>query len=515
MQLGAQAVGLGEPVNRRLAEIRGRTEELRGPDAGFDWARLAGAMSNPAAIMALSKVPAAVSAAERIVQGAGVGFVAGGLATGTPEEKALQAGTGAVVGAAIPGAWEGAKAVGRGVRNVVQPSLGRAGADRAAGRLANAAAGDRQADVLAALKAPQQLVPGSIPTAGQAAASANSAEFSALQKVIQERAPSQYYGPKGIEGQQNAARLAAVREVGQTPEALAAAEGARAAAAKLNYGDAYKKAVNADPKLLSLSENPYFKEALPDAVKLAEANGINPKSGLTQFLHYVKISLDKQLRKTGDAALDNTEKMAVTNLQKQLVGWMGSKNPSYENARAEFAKASRPINQMQIGQYLEDKLIPALSEETRQRAAVYANALREAPQTIKRATGAPRGTLEQLLEPKQVQALSGVKADLARAATMDDLAAKGMPAARERIGQVVPEVPPTGMFSPILSVTRGLYNRATGKATDKILDDLTILMQNPKALAKVMENAKPIERRAMMDSLMKYQAYVAGSQTQP
>lgn len=517
-QLGANLVGLGDSSNARVADISKRTEQLRGPDAGYDWAGLAGAVSNPAAIMALSKIPMAVSAATRILQGAGVGAVTGALSPVEEEgsfvgDKATQIGIGGLAGAAIPAGWEATKGVGRAARNIIQPYLGKAGADAAAGRLANAAAGDKAPEVINALQNPQQFIPGSVPIAGQAAAQTNSAEFAALQKIAADRAPSAYYGPKGIEGQQNAARLAAVRTVAQTPEALAAAEGARSAAAKVNYGTAYQQAVKADPKLIAISENPYFKDALPDAVKLAEANGINPKSGLTQFLHYVKISLDKQLNKTGDAALDTTEKAAVTRLQKELIGWMGGKNPSYESARAAFAEASKPINQMKIGQYLEDKLIPALSEETKQRASVYANALREAPQTIKKATGSPRfNELEKVMEPSQVATLRGVQKDLARDATAQELARKGMPAAQERIGQAIPEAPPSGMFSPIISVTRGLYNRATGKATEKIMDDLAILMQNPKQLAKVMENAKPAERSAIMDALMKYQAFAAGNQ---
>ena len=520
MQLGANLVGAGDAVNPRISEIAKRTESLRGPDAGYDWAGLVGELANPAVIMALSKIPTAVTAAQRILQGAAVGGATGAMSPVTEEgnyalNKGTQIGVGTMAGAAIPGAWEGAQAVGRGVRNVVQPYLGQAGADAAAGRLANAAAGSHADEIINLLKNPQQLVPGSNPTAGQAAVPANSAEFSALQKAASERLPSSYYGPKGIEGEQNAARLAAVRTVGQTPKDLADAEAARTAAAKVNYGTAYAQAVKADPKLLALSENPYFKEALPDAVRLAEANGVNPKGQLTHFLHYVKISLDKQLNKTGDAALDTTEKAAVTRLQKDLIGWMGETNPSYEAARAAFAQASKPINQMKIGQYLEDKLIPALSEETKQRAASYANALREAPQTIKRATGSPRfDDLSKVMEPGQMQTLTGVQQDLARDATMQGLASKGMKAAQERIGNVTPEAPPTGMFSPILSVTRGAYNRLTGKASDKIMDDLAILMQNPKQLAKVMEGSKPAERRAFMDAMMKYQAYAASAAQQ-
>lgn len=511
-QVALNAVGQGEGINRAMTDLKASTDKAREyvGSRGVDLADMAG--QGAALALPVSRMASAATTAGRIGQGMLVGGATGATAPVEAPgnywgQKAAQTGAGIAVGGLAPGAWELSKALGRGVRNVAQPYLGEWGADQAAGRLANTAAGDLAPQVRGALASPQTIVPGSNPTAGQAASGTNSAEFAALQNLAAERAPSVYSGPGGIEGAQNQARIAALRSVGKTPADLATAEGQRAGDAAANYGAAYQQQIKADPALLKMSDNPYFKDAVGDASKLAAANGVDPKTNLTQFLHYVKISLDKQLSRTGDTALASTEKNAVQSLKKELTDWIGTKNPAYETARSEFAAASKPINQMEVGQYLEGKLVPAISDDAKQRAAAYAQALRDAPGTIKRATGQPRfDSMGQMMDPTQLQTLRGVKADLERDALTQALSQKGMAAARERIGQAIPEAPPSGMFSPLISVARGAYNRLSGNATDKILDDLAVRMQNPQQMARIMESAKPFERKALVDALMRVQA---------
>mgnify|MGYP001597964977 CR=1 FL=1 len=159
-----------------------------------------------------------------------------------------------------------------------------------------------------------------------------------------------------------------------------------------------------------------------------------------------------------------------------------------------YSDMSKPIEQMKAGQMLESKLLAPLSEDSAQRAHVYANALRE------------QGDLSQIFTPRQSHTLESLREELARDAMVKELAKRGMPSARERIGQALPEAPPTGMFSPIISVARGAYNRLAGNATDKIMTDLSSLMQNPQEMARVMQSAKPFERQALVDALMKYQS---------
>ena len=67
-----------------------------------------------------------------------------------------------------------------------------------------------------------------------------------------------------------------------------------------------------------------------------------------------------------------------------------------------------------------------------------------------------------------------------------------MTSASERIGAAVPELAPTGFFDPKISFTRGLYNRLTGQATNRILDNLAKNMDNPQRMAEIMKDPETL-----------------------
>ena len=168
---------------------------------------------------------------------------------------------------------------------------------------------------------------------------------------------------------------------------------------------------------------------------------------------------------------------------------------------------------MEVGQYLESKLTPPM--DVGERAASFAQAVKDAPTTIKRATGQPRfNELGQVLDPRQMQVVDALMSDLKNNAEFANLANKGAQSARERMGQVIPTVPPTGMFSPILSVARGLVNRFEGKATGKIMENLAGKMDNPAEIARLMRNATPAQRQ-VINSIMAQRALQAAGTTVP
>ena len=543
-QLGLNAIGQGEGINRSMADLAASTGKAREyvGSTGLDLADMTGqgaAMAVPAGMVG----PAATTTG-RIGQGMLFGGAAGAAETvSNPDDywgqKGAQIGLGTLAGGLVPGLWEGGKAVGRGVRNVAQPYMGQWGADKAAGRLADQIAGDKSDEIINLMRQSQPIVPGSNPTAGQAAVPANRAEFNALQKIASEKAPSDYVGPLGIEGQQNAARLAAVRTVGRTPTELSAAQSARAADAKVNYETAGKILVEADGNLNQLLKRPSMDKVLTRAKELAAerdrpfmigqdvpeqtisgrivGESGSPLSSYTvaaqkakfpvESLHDVKMAMDDLIKNPERFGIGAAEAKAIQGTQRQFVTWLGKKAEPYEFARSQYAAASKPINQMQIGQYLENKLTPALSEDAKQRAATFSQALRDAPGTLKRATGEQRyDSMGQIMRPDQLETFRNVQSDLARGATDTELARGGNKAAMEIIDKNVGKAPPSGMFSPVISVARGAYNRIAGGASEKTLQDLATIMQDPKKMADVMQKAKPYEREQIIDILMRMQA---------
>jgi hypothetical protein len=502
--------GDSNPVTSRLRQLQ--EMQKAGGHEGWDIAGGVGQVIGPMGVA--GKIPQAASLAGKIAQGAGIG--AGTAMTQPVMEgdvfgaKPGQAVSGGVIGGAIPPLVAG---VGKGistVRNIADPFLP-GGAERVAGRIANAAAGDKQPQIVAELLRNRQMVPGSQATAGEVAAPAGSAEFSGLQRIMESIRPSQYVERANA---QDAARVAAVRSVGKDKAALEAAEGVRSGHAATNYAQAYEQAIKDDPQLAVLSGNKFFQEAMPVAKKIAETEGVNPKTDLTRFLHIVKESLDDKLNKSGETSLGAHEKRSVQMVKDRLVEWIAKKNPAYDKARDTFAKDSVPINQMEVGQFLENKLVSPV-EGAGQRAYQYSQALREAPRTLKQSTGFKgHEELSDVLTKPQESVVRGVAGDLSRGAQHEQLASAGTKRASDIIAETLPALPASGMFSPAYSVARAISKQLAGRASERAINLLAERMKDPAELAKVMNQLPPAQRAQVMQEIIQNFGAVSGGAAQ-
>lgn len=272
-----------------------------------------------------------------------------------------------------------------------------------------------------------------------------------------------------------------------------------------------------DKSLNSMLSRPSMKAAVEDAMLSAREKGVYfPKSKGEKFtvenLQRIKESLDAGIlaaKKSADAG--NRPKLSpseLTETRNTFVKWLSEKSPAWRDARLQYAEMSRPINQMQIGQFLENKLVPALNDQganAAQRGATYAQALRDAPGTIKRSTGSQRyNDIAEILNPQQMGAVRGVGESLGRSASYEQLARQGMPAARDLVGQIMPKAPAVGMFNPNYSVLKSVSNRLAGKAEGKSLDRLAELMQDPKKLGELMNSMPIAERSALIQAIREY-----------
>ena len=473
-------IGMGEPAGDVMFPKAGD------PESGW---KIAGQLADPVAWAIGGGVPAASAkvlqklitlgpAAQKVAttlasnwmsRAAGravVGGVTGGTIGALSDEGNAE--TGAMIGGAanvlVPPAVSGVMRGAGALKNAVYPS---------AGGLAVRAAGDKADDVIAALQNARSGVSGLELTPGQAAVPANSAEFSALQKLAQSKDPSRFYGQQGVQGQQEAARRAAVQTIGKTPQDLAAAEASRSAASRANYTLAYQQAVKGDPELMRLASNPFFRDELPEAMRLAQANGINPKQNLTQFLQFVKEGIDAKIQgatKPDAPALSKATKAALTDAKNKLVTWLGKKNPSYDFARTEHARLSTPIDQMKLGQEIEGALRAPVTDA--ERVASFGAAVRKAETKISKATGQPRAAA---LTPGQHRTIEAIEENLKLDADFKKLASAGASNLENRIG--APTAPPTGIFQPMLSAMRSWLNALLGSGHEKALHRLAPLME--------------------------------------
>ena len=594
-------LGIKNPINERIAAIEERTNQLRGPNAGFDWARLAGNVLSPAALMAAAKVPLAATRMGKVGQGVGIGAVGGLTAPVTDggenfaSSKALQTAGGMALGGAIPALAPLVTApIKAGYHALVEPWLQPAAIK---GRAFLEAAGDKADDIIRLLRENKQLVSGSKPTAGEAAADAGSTTFSALQKQAADIAPDPYYA-RGAE--QNAARIAGIRTVGRDRAALSAAEKVRAENASEGYGAvrddlidprstaqimddaitarsadasrsvadvrrlsgaqeaAERQAQNytpvegmpriagrysyadelggiaerkaseaADASLRSGAEKRYLQSfndimkesgaldnvsfgafvnrpSVQNAIKSAiegakETGGYFPKPG-EKFsvgnLQRIKASISDAVSKPEiGGGLAATERAEITKTLDKFVKWLSMKSPGWAEARMQYATDSRPINQMKVGQFLEEKLVPALSDDAKQRSTVYAQALRDAPGTIKRATGAPRyDELTEVLTPAQLSVVNGIRDDLARGAKFEDLARKGAKAAPD-ISAASGDHKITGMFDRTITIANAIIGRLEGKVNKRLAAEIASEMLNPPKVAETLAQAQARAQR--------------------
>jgi hypothetical protein len=355
----------------------------------------------------------------------------------------------------------------------------------------------RAGDIVQQLRyGPSEIVPGSKPTAAQAASPMGVTKFSALGASAEKVLPTEYYA-RGTE--QKAARANAMRGVGKTPADITAAITAREAATSPLYKQAEARRFAADPTLLQIADDPYIKQALPDAARLSKSQGATFANNPTLFIHNVKISLDKMLSRTGDTALARGERAQVMAVKDRLVSWLETKAPEYGQARTTFAAKSKPINQMEVGQYLEGKLTsPLVAGE--ERAGVFANAVRDAAGTIKRATTneARFKALTDVLTPDQVRVVEAIRDDLARTAKTKMQAQKGTPVA-PKVDQLASAAGRAArlpnLMSRVTSVANDIMSRVVGSMDSKLAIQLATEMLDPQAAAAAIEKAIAAERR--------------------
>ena len=162
--------------------------------------------------------------------------------------------------------------------------------------------------------------------------------------------------------------------------------------------------------------------------------------------------------------------------------------PGYSQAQKKFAEISKPINQMEVADFLKTKLGSALRDENKLTPASYANALANAPSTIKRATGLPAyENLSEIVTPAQMKILNGIKSDLATRAAFEEQALAGAKAGKTIPAGAIPTAP--HFLSKIVTVANTIINKLQGRIDRKVATELAIEMLNPETAALSLEKA--------------------------
>jgi hypothetical protein len=353
----------------------------------------------------------------------------------------------------------------------------------------------RGAELIRAARAPEaEIVPGVRPTFAQATAEVGLPRVAAVGEQAARLQPTEAIRLRDI---QEAGRVGELRAIEQTPEIRAKAEAARERRAEplyraaeeagdvvdvtptLGYIDSLIETSPGNPQLLSelrkvrkgLTKRELDESGSPVLVPRTNAKEI------ASTLDGLKTALAKE-----DNAFIKRQLTAIKDDLTEAI-------PSMKKAQEAFRKGSKPINQMDIGKYLREKLETALPEG-RQRPGVFAEAVRNAPQTIKRAIDSkPRySELTEVLSPPQQARVDRVMQDLSRDARVQELAQLGR--------ETAPELArPAGRFSlpPLLdrvaTIANEILRRLEGKINDKMAMEIAMEFLDADRAAAALETA--------------------------
>jgi hypothetical protein len=195
---------------------------------------------------------------------------------------------------------------------------------------------------------------------------------------------------------------------------------------------------------------------------------------------------------------------AVKSTLGALNDWTAENIPKLRMADQIFAKLSQPLNQMDIGQQLSNKLVPALGDfggNAPLRASQYATALRNGDQLAANATGWKGATLDSVLSPEQMRTLNQVGQQLARTSNANSTGVVGSNTGQNLVGQNLlrqllgPLGLPQSMGERIAQSTLGRQitrplKFVAGYGEDDIRNHLASAMLDPK-MAGGLLNMKP------------------------
>ena len=188
-------------------------------------------------------------------------------------------------------------------------------------------------------------------------------------------------------------------------------------------------------------------------------------------------------------------KSYIDNAINRSIGATEQSPGSWTRYLRTYEQASEKINQMEIGQALEQKLRTSLGDK--ERAGVFANAVQNAAQTIKTSTGQARfQKLEQVLTKEQIGAVNRVLADVQRDAKAQALAAKSNVGALET-GTELPN-----LLNRAALITNTVLKALKKDANEDINRIAAEMMLDPRKLAAFIEGVPTNKTKQIVGAFM-------------
>jgi hypothetical protein len=358
----------------------------------------------------------------------------------------------------------------------------------------------RGSALVSAARAPEaEIIPGVRPTFAQATADVGLPRVAAVGEQAAALRPTEAIALRDI---QEAGRVGQLRAIERTPERRKLAETAREkrseplyAAAKTSSSNINLPPIDVSPVLTTIDDliakNPGNQPLLIEMRRLRK--GLTKPGKDPQGNPILVPRTDAQeIMSTIDGLKSALAKEDNRFIKSQLAGIkddLTTAIPSLPEAQAAFKKGSRPINQMDVGKYLREKLESPVPEGT-QRAGVFAGAVREAPRTIRQALdgGPTYEKLTDILSPAQKANVDRVVMDLSRDARVKELAQAGRKAAPE-LAKPVGEANLPSLLNRLTTVANEVIRRLEGRINEKLAMEIALEFLDADRAAAALETA--------------------------
>lgn len=504
-------------------------QEVTG-DTGY---RIAGQIADPAALAvsggaigAAQAIPRLGMLAKTSVGSAGAGGLLSGL--GAEEDVNQAAMTGTVIGAAVPSAIKGAsKAVSFLGRPIVE-NLSKSAREKRIGRIGIEAA-DNPQEQEAILKALEGTPNGIISrqSAGQAALSAQSPGFSALQSIVDRyrSAPS-----AALAEEQAKNRAKAIQKISRdAPDVVgkefaveAAYINAREKAANRIFGDAYSADdIRVDNLRKSMekmrggiAQGSSIELPIPEKVKHLQNDEVisqvvdsvrrqypeigNPLSSL-RGMEYIRKALSSDISaasKSQNTALKNVNISRLGQAKDEVTKAMSDLSPKFAKGLEEYSKRSLPINQMKVGRVLSEALAGTMGAG--EKSTQFANKVNTAAAIIKRTTGQERyDKLSKLFTKEQMGIVKNVMSELSTDAQLEKLALKGLSEQANKMGATLTSEGLPNILNRNVTIANSALQRILKRNVEMTISEMADVMNNPKLMAELMRKANADERKAL------------------
>ncbi len=440
----------------------------------------------------------AIPGANSIVGGTLVGAGMGALQPSVSNEETLKnLALGGLTAGAVPAAF----AVGRTGKALLEPMY-QGGRNKIMGRTLMQAAGGDAEKAIQNLSNARELVPGSAPTAGEAAGNPGIASLQRTASAIDPVAMNQMAARQVA---QNDARQAALGSI--APD-IDASKMARESATSALYRSTEDVPVKMTDDLVKLVQRPSMSKAFTRASQLAAEAGesIDPSALTGKSAHYIKMALDDLANASPATGIGGNELRAIKSTRADYLSALEKQIPDYGKARTAYSEMSRPINQAEIADEITRKATSFRGEIT---PSAYARALSDT--TAQRVTGQPNASLARVMEPDQLAQLQAIKDDLLRS-DFAKTAGKGIGSdtvQKMAFNNILNEVGvPSAVrgFAPagvIGNVAKGAGQLLYKDANDRMASELAQALMNPQLSAQLMKSAMVNPRSAQLVNALK------------